>query len=64
MQEYALEMIWPWAEIRLAQSTLQLSIGEAVKMTFPQLAIVSTSPGPVQLPKQKRCKICPYSGGR
>ena len=41
-----------------------VGVREAVKMTFPQLAIVSTLPGPVHLPKQKRCKIWPYSRDR
>jgi len=64
MKELALEMIRPWAERRIAQPRLPLGDREAVKMTFPQLAIISISPGPEQLPKHKRCRICPYSRDR
>ena len=64
MKELALEMIRPCAERRIAQPKLPLGVREAVKMTFPQLTIVSISPGPEQLPKHKRCRICPPSRDR
>jgi len=54
----------PWEEIRLAQPTLSLGIGEAVKMIFPHLAIISRPPVPAQLPKPKRCNICPWTRDR
>ena len=64
MKELALEMIRPCAERRIAQPKFLLGVREAVKMTFPQIAIVSILPGPEQLPKHKRCRICPYSRDR
>jgi len=64
MEELALEMIRPCAEIRLAQPTLPLGIREAAKMTFAQLAVMSRPPVPVQLPKLKRGKICPWNRDR
>jgi len=64
VKELALEMIRPWAENRLEQPTLPLGFIDAVKMAFPQLAIISRPPVPVQLPKPKRCRICPHSRDR
>jgi len=59
LKELALEIIQQWSEKRFAQPALELSVKETVKMTFPQLAIVSRASGLVLLPKSMRLKICP-----